>query len=192
MQQYEEVSGDRYTRNRPPDWGGLLDRLSTDQGAGLTFGGLWARVPEEFRHMISLGSVESLQGTEADLVIALTTRANTQGDLGFIDDPRRSNVMLSRGRKGLIILGSFGVWKSSRNADLPLLLAMARQASLVVSLSVEDRTVKRLPVQDRDLRRIFDTPITEGGMKAKRAARSASSSGILLLLSTISLFFSFF
>ena len=168
--QYEEVPEDKFSRPRPNDWGDLLERLSSEQGAGLRFAGLWARVPAEFRHMISLGSVESLQGGEADLVIALTIRANSQSDIGFIDDPRRSNVMLSRGRAGLIVMGSFGVWKSSRNADFPLLLDMAKQAGLIVHLAVENHTVTRSPVHERDLRRIFDTPTVEGGMKAKRAA----------------------
>jgi hypothetical protein len=56
------------------------------------------------------GTVDSSQGTEADLVVVSLVRNNPQTGvpaLGFLRDPRRMNVLLSRARQQLVIVGSF-------------------------------------------------------------------------------------
>jgi hypothetical protein len=50
-------------------------------------------------------SVDSMQGREADVVIVSCCRSGGIG-LGFVADPRRVNVALSRARESLIVLGS--------------------------------------------------------------------------------------
>jgi len=55
------------------------------------------------------GTVDSSQGSEADLVIVSLVRNNPQTGipaLGFLRDPRRMNVLLSRARQQLVIVGS--------------------------------------------------------------------------------------
>jgi AAA domain len=55
------------------------------------------------------GTVDSSQGTEADLVIVSLVRNNPQTGvpaLGFLRDPRRMNVLLSRAREQLVVVGS--------------------------------------------------------------------------------------
>ena len=50
-------------------------------------------------------SVDSMQGREADVVIVSCCRSGGIG-LGFVADPRRVNVALSRARESLVVLGS--------------------------------------------------------------------------------------
>lgn len=52
----------------------------------------------------SIKTVDSFQGREADVVILSLTK--TSGGLGFLQDLRRANVMLSRARKRLILVGN--------------------------------------------------------------------------------------
>ncbi|MBS2966933.1 ATP-binding protein [Actinocrinis puniceicyclus] len=52
-----------------------------------------------------VASVDSFQGGEHDTVIFGFTRSNTRGDIGFLDDLRRSNVAFSRARHRLIVVG---------------------------------------------------------------------------------------
>lgn len=52
------------------------------------------------------------------MIVLSSVRSNAQGDVGFLDDPRRFNVATTRGRRGLIVLGDpqtlqrDAVWKS--------------------------------------------------------------------------------
>jgi len=46
------------------------------------------------------------QGEEADVVVVSMVRSNSKGQIGFVREPERVNVMLSRAHDGLIIFGS--------------------------------------------------------------------------------------
>lgn len=56
------------------------------------------------------GTVDSFQGNEADVVIVSLVRNNhhgsVRGALGFLSDPRRMNVLLSRARWRTVLIGS--------------------------------------------------------------------------------------
>ena len=52
-------------------------------------------------------SVDSMQGRELDVVILSCVRTSATG-LGFLADPRRVNVGLSRAREAMVVLGSIG------------------------------------------------------------------------------------
>ena len=52
-----------------------------------------------------MGTVDSFQGQESDLVIFSATRSNDMGDMGFLRDPRRLCVAITRARRGLILVG---------------------------------------------------------------------------------------
>lgn len=53
-----------------------------------------------------VGTVDSFQGSEADVVILSLVRNNSRNALGFLRDRRRMNVALSRAKIQLIIVGS--------------------------------------------------------------------------------------
>lgn len=54
---------------------------------------------------LQLNTVDAFQGREADIVIYSVTRANSEGNIGFLRDFERINVALSRGRLYLAIVG---------------------------------------------------------------------------------------
>ncbi|MGB8217348.1 MAG: AAA domain-containing protein [Candidatus Methanoperedens sp.] len=54
----------------------------------------------------AVGTVDSFQGDENDVVIFDITRDNMQGAIGFMKDPNRLNVAVSRARRKLIVVGN--------------------------------------------------------------------------------------
>lgn len=53
-----------------------------------------------------LHTAVAAQGEEADVVVVSLVRSNTAGHVGFLREPERINVMMSRARDGLIIFGN--------------------------------------------------------------------------------------
>ena len=62
-----------------------------------------------------VGTVDSFQGQETDLVVFTATRSNELGDLGFVLDPRRLCVAITRARRGLILVGDARTLRSSHH-----------------------------------------------------------------------------
>lgn len=57
-------------------------------------------------HMdIMLNTVDAFQGRQADMVVYSVARSNVYKYLGFLDQPPRLNVALSRGKDALVIVG---------------------------------------------------------------------------------------
>lgn len=55
---------------------------------------------------VRVATVDNFQGEEARIIVASLVRCNDHGNIGFLKEPERVNVLLSRARDGLIILGN--------------------------------------------------------------------------------------
>ncbi|KAG7133767.1 NFX1-type zinc finger-containing protein 1 like [Verticillium longisporum] len=62
---------------------------------------------------IRLSTIDNYQGEESDIVIASLTRSNARGDIGFMKAPERLNVLVSRARNSLIMIGTLDTFIKS-------------------------------------------------------------------------------
>ncbi|GAA1005859.1 hypothetical protein Aple_040210 [Acrocarpospora pleiomorpha] len=69
-----------------------------------------------------VGSVDSFQGGERDLIVYGFTRSNVGGEVGFLKELRRLNVAISRARAQLIVVGDTTTLGKARNNDFAQLM----------------------------------------------------------------------
>lgn len=55
---------------------------------------------------VSVRTVDGFQGQERDVIVFSAVRCNEHRYTGFLDDPRRLNVLLTRARRALLIVGN--------------------------------------------------------------------------------------
>ncbi|KAI0459614.1 P-loop containing nucleoside triphosphate hydrolase protein [Xylaria acuta] len=67
---------------------------------------------------IRLSTIDNYQGEESDIVVASLTRSNEDGEIGFMAAPERLNVLISRARNALIMIGNANTFmKANKGRD---------------------------------------------------------------------------
>ncbi|EIW81453.1 hypothetical protein CONPUDRAFT_124579 [Coniophora puteana RWD-64-598 SS2] len=75
---------------------------------------LYASASDVTKARLRLATIDNYQGEESPLVIVSLTRSNSDNDIGFMMSPERLNVLLSRARDGLFIIGNANTFMRSR------------------------------------------------------------------------------
>jgi superfamily I DNA and/or RNA helicase len=65
---------------------------------------------------LSVGTVDSFQGQERDIIAITLTRSNPKGEIGFLSDIRRMNVGMTRAQR--VRLCAFGPLRLHPNVGL--------------------------------------------------------------------------
>jgi SpoVK/Ycf46/Vps4 family AAA+-type ATPase len=65
---------------------------------------------------VRVATVDNFQGEEARIIIGSLVRSNSEGDIGFVSGAERVNVLLSRARDGLVLIGNENTLRNARSA----------------------------------------------------------------------------
>ncbi|CAI5954940.1 unnamed protein product [Closterium sp. NIES-64] len=144
----------------------LLTRLSTacqgKEGGGAVKVGLispYARQVELLQRAVEakpwpsltveVNTVDGFQGRECDVVVVSTVRSNSSRSIGFVADPRRLNVAITRARHALWVVGDAHTLQRGDNMWAQLVQDAERRGCLVEAGSNEGlaRAVERRWVQ---------------------------------------------
>ncbi|OCL14801.1 putative AAA family ATPase [Glonium stellatum] len=114
---------------------------------------------------LRISTIDNYQGEESEIVIASLTRSNDNGDIGFMAAPQRLNVLLSRARNGLIIIGNADTFTRSRKGSkvwIPLLQQLTKAGQLYDGLAVKcERHPKKVALLKT--KEDFDIECPDGG-----------------------------
>ncbi len=127
-----------------PDWAVILPyRAQVDLVAELMVGELGSSVVD------SVGTVDSFQGGERDLIVFGFTRSNHLGSIGFLRELRRFNVAVTRTRQQLVLIGDTSTLCRARDESFASMMKafvdhLAISGEVVGSAEVTSRLSNRL------------------------------------------------
>ncbi|KAK3370713.1 P-loop containing nucleoside triphosphate hydrolase protein [Lasiosphaeria ovina] len=63
---------------------------------------------------VRISTIDNFQGEESDIVIVSLTRSNESGDIGFMSAPERLNVLITRARNCVVLIGNMDTFMTSK------------------------------------------------------------------------------
>ncbi|KAL2131440.1 hypothetical protein VTI74DRAFT_5109 [Chaetomium olivicolor] len=66
------------------------------------------------KQRLRISTIDNYQGEESDIVIASLTRSNESGDIGFMSSPERLNVLITRARNCIVLIGNMDTFMRSK------------------------------------------------------------------------------
>jgi len=76
---------------------------------------------------LNVGTVDSFQGGERDVILYGFTRSNAEGSVGFLKELRRANVAFTRARQQLVLVGDMTTLTRARDPDFRELAEALRE-----------------------------------------------------------------
>ena len=141
-----------------PDQIGIITPYEGQRAFIMNYMQRHGQLDPSFYKEIEVASVDSFQGREKDFILFSCVRSNEASGIGFLNDPRRLNVALTRAKYGLIILGNAKVL-SKHDLWNNLLNEYKNQGTLVEGLSISSlktcNIVLRRPVKYNPDKRDF-------------------------------------
>ena len=90
------------------------------------------RMPRSDFNGVHLTVVDNYQGEENDIILLSLVRSNLRNNLGFLKIENRICVALSRARKGLFVIGNFGMLEQERkNNKWKEIVGLARKENMI-------------------------------------------------------------
>ena len=80
--------------------------------------------------MLHIDTVDSMQGSEADIVLLSFVRCTN--NIGFLANPRRLNVALTRAKRQLVLVGKWAALAACDSADIRDLMKSVNERKLVL------------------------------------------------------------
>lgn len=127
---------------------------------------------------VRMGTVDSYQGRQADIVILSLVRSNSNGLLGFLRNVRRLNVAMSRCMKKLVVISDSATIRMNR-ADLEArevlmeYIRTSKELGAYISLAPEKGDV----VERVKRRELALKPALRGRAAVMRSARAGTGGG---------------
>lgn len=96
------------------------------------------------RDRFSVGTVDSYQGKENRIIVLSVVRNDTSEHVGFLSDPERINVAMSRSKDRLVIVSSSAMWRSRTAMPMKRVLdEVERLAEQQLAQFVPSKELKR-------------------------------------------------
>jgi hypothetical protein len=98
----------------------------------------------DIRDLYSIGTVDSYQGKENRIIILSVVRNDSSKSIGFLVDPERINVAMSRAKDRLVIVSSSAMWQSHPKSPMHSVLQQVKQLEAVDEAAfVQSQDLKR-------------------------------------------------